>query len=517
MSANLLPQPRSVRVGTGVLSLGEDLAISGETAWAPIVRRLVTPATGWELPSRPDGRLRLSRNGELQPEAYHVEVKAETVELEASDAAGLTWAVQTLRQLMGVDAYRPAPIRDRFVLEQMVIDDAPRFGWRGVMLDVARHFRPLSELLRFVDLLSLHKYNVFHLHLTDDQGWRLASDRHPRLQDVASWRSETLTRNVQPGDGTPHGGYYTADQLRSLVRYAADRGITIVPEIDLPGHVRAVLAAYPELGNYPDTRHEVATSFGIFPEVLSLNETSLQFVFDVFTELLDIFPGRHVHVGGDECPSEEWLASPAAAGLAEERGLAGPGDLQRWFTEQLHRWLTARERQLVGWDEITDGGPVTGAVVMAWRDRSYGIAAAAAGLDVVMAPQTHCYLDHYPSEQSEEAYSIGGLLTTEKVYGFEPLDGVPAADHPRIVGTQVQLWSEYIPTARRLDYLMFPRACAHSELAWSQRSGRSWAEFQPRLAAHLERLSAIGVEYRPESGPLPWQRGGSGAFRRDPR
>ena len=495
---NLLPQPRSVRVGSGVLSLGEDLAISGETAWAPIVRRLVAPATGWELPSRPDGRLRLSHNAELRPEAYHLEVGADAVEIEAADSAGLTWGVQTLRQLMGVDGYRPAPIRDRFVLGQVVIDDAPRFSWRGVMLDVARHFRPLSELLRFVDLLSLHKYNVFHLHLTDDQGWRLASDRHPRLQEVASWRYETLTRNSQPGDGTPHGGFYTADQLRSLVRYAADRGITIVPEIDLPGHVRAVLAAYPELGNHPDTQHEVATSFGIFPEVLSLNETSLQFVFDVFTELLEIFPGRHVHVGGDECPTEEWLASPAAAGLAEERGLAGPGELQRWFTEQLHRWLTARERQLVGWDEITDGiverGPVTGAVVMAWRDRSYGIAAAAAGLDVVMAPESHCYLDHYPSEQPEEAYAIGGLLTTEDVYGFEPLDGVPAADRAHIVGTQVQLWSEYIPTIRRLDYLMFPRACAHSEVAWSQPSGRSWAEFQPRLAAHLERLAAIGVE-----------------------
>ena len=290
MPANLLPQPRSVRVGTGVLSLGDDLAISGETAWAPVVRRLVAPATGWELPSRPDGRLRLSHNADLKPEAYHLEVNADAVEIEAADSAGLTWGVQTLRQLMGVDAYRPAPIRDRFVLDQVVIDDAPRFGWRGVMLDVARHFRPLSELLRFVDLLSLHKYNVFHLHLTDDQGWRLASDRYPRLQEVASWRSETLTRNTQPGDGTPHGGFYTADQLRSLVRYAADRGITIVPEIDLPGHVRAVLAAYPELGNQPDTQHEVATSFGIFPEVLSLNETSLQFVFDVFTELLEIFP-----------------------------------------------------------------------------------------------------------------------------------------------------------------------------------------------------------------------------------
>ena len=508
---HLLPKPRSVEVGPGTFAFEPDLAISGDLTWAPRLRRLLG---GFELPTSPDGRLRLRRTPELPDEGYRLAIDGDAITLEAATNVGIVWAAQTLRQLIGADAFRPAALHDQFVLPQVVIEDAPRFGWRGVMLDVARHFRPLPDLFRFVDLLSLHKYNVFHLHLTDDQGWRLASDRYPKLQEIASWRTETWTRNVEPGDGTPHGGYYTADQLRALVRYAADRGVTIVPELEFPGHVRALLAAYPELGNRPDTRHPVAPSFGIFPEVLSLRAASLAFVFDLYTELLEIFPSRYVHIGGDECPTEEWVASSEAADLARDRGLDGPDQLQRWFTEQLRGWLADRDRQLVGWDEINDHGPVPGAVVAAWRDRSYGIRAAAAGNDVVMAPLSHTYLDYYPGDGPEETYSIGGLVTTEKAYGFDPLEGVPPEAANRILGTQCQLWTEYIPATRRLDYMMFPRACAHSEVAWSEPAGRSWTEFRPRLAAHLERLGAMGVEYRPEEGPLPWQQGGTGPHRR---
>jgi hexosaminidase len=458
--------------------------------------------------------LRLHRNPDLPPEGYRLRIDDETLTVEASTETGVVWATQTLRQLLGVQAFHVAPLRDEFELPRVLIEDSPRFGWRGVMLDVARHFRPLADVFRFVDLLSLHKHNVFHLHLTDDQGWRFASDRYPALKEVASWRAETWVRKRGPGDGTPHGGYYTADQLRALVRYAGDRGVTIVPELEFPGHVRALLAAYPELGNSPQQRHDVASSFGIFPEVLSLRPASLAVVFDLYEELLDIFPSRYIHIGGDECEPDEWLASPEAADLAAQRGLAGPGHSQRWFTEQLRRWLADRDRRMVGWDEIGDHGPVPGAVVAAWRDRSYGIAAAAAGNDVVMAPLSHTYLDYYPSEGADEPYAIGGLVTTETVYGFDPLEAVPAADTQRILGTQCQLWTEYLSSTRRLDYAMFPRACAHAEVAWSEPAGRDWAEFSPRLRTHLERLSAMGVEYRPEEGPRPWQRGGTGASRR---
>jgi hexosaminidase len=320
----LLPQPRSVEAGTGMLVVDRRLAVSGESDWAPYVRRLLTPGTGFELPTSPDGRLRLHRDPDLAPEAYRLRIDDQALTVEASTETGVVWATQTLRQLFGVDAFRAAPLRNEFELPEVSIEDSPRFAWRGVMLDVARHFRPLADVFRFVDLLSLHKHNVFHLHLTDDQGWRFASDRYPALQEVASWRAETWVRNREPGDGTPHGGYYTADQLRTLVRYAGDRGVTIVPELEFPGHVRALLAAYPELGNFPQQRHDVAPMFGIFPEVLSLRPASLAVVFDLYEELLDIFPSRYIHIGGDECEPAEWLASPEAADLAAQRGSPAP-------------------------------------------------------------------------------------------------------------------------------------------------------------------------------------------------
>jgi hexosaminidase len=382
------------------------------------------------------------------------------------------------------------------------------------MLDVGRHFQPLADLFRLVDLLALHKYNVLHLHLTEDQGWRFESLRHPRLQEVGSWRRETRKHHDEHGDGTPHGGYYRQDQLRALVAYAAQRGITVVPELEFPGHVRAVLAAYPELGLHPDAGVATATGFGVFTEVLSLSDAAMDFVLDVYAELLDVFPSRFIHVGGDECPPDEWLQSPAAQQLAEQRGLADASQLQRWFTEQLRDWLAAHGRQLVGWDEICDQGALPGAVAMAWRGADIGSRAAAAGLDVVMSPMQHTYFDFYPGPGEEEQYAIGWLTTAETAYGFDPLAGIDGEHHARVLGTQCQVWTEYMPTMRRVEYMLFPRACAHSEVAWSEQAGRSWEEFEPRLAAHLERLDALGVNFRPLAGPHPWQQGGTGALRR---
>ncbi len=508
---DLLPRPRSVEPQAGTFTLGRDLALAGPPTWTAAVRRLLGPGTGAVLADDPAGALVLLEDTGLAPEAYRLQVAPERITITAATVQGVNWATQTLRQLLGPAALLPAPVHDQLTAPCVVVTDEPRFGWRGVMLDVARHFAPPADLFRFVDLLALHKYNVFHLHLTDDQGWRFASARHPRLQEVAGWRTETR------GDGTPHGGFYTPDQLRALVRYADDRGITVLPEVEFPGHVRGVLAAYPELGNDPTAEHSTATTFGVFEQVLSLDDAALRFVLEVYEELLEVFPSPFVHVGGDEVPRTEWRQSPRARALAAERGLAGPELLQRWFTEQLRDWLADRGRRLVGWDEINDEGPLPGAVAMAWRDVTYGIAAARAGMDVVMTPTSHTYLDYYPSNSADEAYAIGGLLTTEQVYGFEPLAGMPPEVRHRVLGTQCQLWREYLPTTPRTDYMMFPRACAHSEVAWSDPAGRSWAEFRPRLEAHLARLDALGVGFRPEAGPRPWQRGGTGAVARPVR
>jgi hexosaminidase len=511
----VIPRPVSTEPRAGSFALLADLAIAAvEPGWAGLVRRLLTPGTGLELPSSAGGRLRLVKDDGLTDEAYVLDVSPERIELTASTARGLNWATQTLRQLLPPSALRPAPTGEPLAVDGVRIVDQPRFGWRGVHLDVGRHFMPLADLFRFVDLAALHKYNVFHLHLTEDQGWRFASTRYPRLQERASWRSQTQRHLQDFADGTPHGGYYTADQLRSLVRYAKDRGVTVMPELEFPGHVLALLAAYPELGNHAETGYEPATTFGVFPEVLNLSDEAMRVVFDLYAELLDVFDSPYVHVGGDECPREEWLASRAARALAARRGLPGPEHLQRWFTEQLRDWLAARGRRLVGWDEINDEGPLAGAVAMAWRDASYGAQAAEAGLDVVMSPLSHTYFDFYSSSDPREPYAIGGLTTLEKAYAFEPLADLPAAVHDRVLGTQCQMWREYLPDTRRVDYMLYPRACAHAEVAWSPPEGRSYREFLDRLRTHLRRLTAIGVEYRPLEGPLPWQTGGTGPLRR---
>lgn len=510
----LIPQPAAVEWHGGTAVLPADLAVSAPAPWAAIARRLLSPGTGLDLPSAADGALRIDRDPTLPDEGYRLRVRPDGIAIWAADDRGVNWAVQTLRQLLPPAVLRPAPSGERLELPLVTIEDQPRFGWRGMMLDVGRHFQPLHDLYSLIDLLALHKYNVFQLHLTDDQGWRFESTKYPSLTEVGSWRSETQKYYDPAGDGTPHGGYYTSDQLRSLVSYAGQRGITVVPEIDLPGHALALLSAHPEYGIHPDRTHRPAARFGISDDVLQLSDATLAFVFDLYEELLDVFPSRYVHVGGDETPRTEWLASATAHALAAGRGLPDVTHLQRWFTEQLRDFLADRGRQLVGWDEICDEGPLPGAVAMAWRGPEYGVAAAAAGLDVVMAPQTATYFDYYPSDQVEERYAIGGLTTTEQAYGFEPLEGIPASAHPCVLGTQCQIWSEYVPDMRRVEYLLFPRACAHSEVAWSSPVGRSMTEFRTRLAAHLARLDALGVNYRPEAGPHPWQQGGTGTWRR---
>jgi hexosaminidase len=515
-SLALVPRPTSVRQGDGAYVLPPDLAVDASPGWAAVARRLLAPGTGLDLPLAADGALRLVEDPALAEEAYSLEVTPDGITITAATGRGLNWAVQTLRQLLPPDVLRAAPSGVGLTVPLVSVVDEPRFGWRGVMLDVARHFLPLPDLFRFVDLLALHKYNVLHLHLTEDQGWRFPSTKHPRLQTVGSWRTETRKQYDAEGDGTPHGGFYTADQLRAVVTYAEQRGITIVPEIDLPGHALAMLAAYPALGNHPDHPYAAATTFGVFDEVLNLSDTTMQVVLDVYTELLEVFPSRYVHVGGDECPRTEWLESPAAQALAAERGLADVTHLQRWFTEQLRDWLADRGRQLVGWDEICDEGPLEGAVAMAWRSAERGVAAAEAGLDVVMSPFSHTYLDFYPGDGDEEQYAIGGLTTTETVYGFDPLADMTPESGARVLGTQCQLWTEYVPSMRRAEYMLFPRACAHSEVAWSDPAERSWSEFQPRLEGHLARLDALGVNFRPEAGPHPWQQGGTGRLRRPP-
>ncbi len=499
---------------------------------APLLRGTIGVATGLPLADGGVGAervvLRVSAEigGRHGPEAYRLSTDRSredaTVLIEGGTPAGVFRGIQTLRQLLGPDAFRRAPVepgrrRRRWALPQVTVEDHPRFAWRGLMLDVARHFMPKDGVLRYLDLIAAHKLNVFHFHLTDDQGWRIEIKRYPRLTEVGAWRGRTKWghRASPLWDEKPHGGYYTQDDIREIVAYAAERHIRVVPEIDLPGHSQAAIAAYPELGNTDviDTASlSVWDTWGVNPNVLAPTDTTLRFYEGVLEEVLDLFPedvSPFIHIGGDECPKEQWQKSDVAQERIRELGLAGENELQSWVIRHFDTWLSARGRRLIGWDEILEGGLAPGAAVSSWRGYGAGIAAAEAGHDVVMCPEQYVYLDHRQAAGADEPVPIGFVRTLEDVYRFEPvppqLDPEAAA---HILGTQANVWTEVMENQSRVDYQVFPRLAAFAEVAWSALpapADRDFADFERRMAVHYKRLDALGVDYRPPTGPLPWQ------------
>lgn len=478
-------------------------------------------ATGWELPllgahegTAPPGDpvLRLREEAQQQDdlglEGYRLTVDEHGVEIVAAAPAGAFYGVQTLRLLLPPAAVRQAPVVGdvEWPLAGVRITDRPRFGWRGVHIDLARHLMPLPWLLRLVELAALHKLNHLHLHLTDDQGWRFPVERYPRLTEVGAWRRETMAGHADEGryDGTPYGGHYSKDDLRELVAYAAERFITVLPEIDMPGHMVAAISAYPELGT-TGRQVEVGRTWGIEEEVLNVEESTVRFCTDVLDEALDIFPGKYVHVGGDECPKAAWRSSPRVQVLKHERGLADEKEMQSWFLRKVAEHLRERGRTLVGWDEILDGGLPPDGVVMSWRGEQGGVAAALAGHDVIMTPESHTYLDWYQSEDPAEPLAIRRSVDLAKVYGYEPLPAaLPPERHHHVLGSQAQLWTEYVRTPEHAEYMYFPRLCAFAEAVWSSGS-RDFADFEDRLRDHLSHLDALAVNYRPLTGPTPGQ------------
>ncbi|MGP3919104.1 beta-N-acetylhexosaminidase [Nonomuraea sp. 10N515B] len=501
----IVPKPvqHESRPGSFVLdsraTLNADPALAEVAAW---LRGELGPVTGGELLPG-SGTITLTL-GDLPPEAYRLTV-GPRVEIVAGGPAGAFYGAQTFRQLLPPAAFRKAATGP-FTVPGTYVEDAPRFPWRGCLLDVARHFMTKHDVLRFIDLLALHKLNVLHLHLTDDQGWRIEIKRYPRLTEVGAWRRESQTGWNGAMDGRPHGGYYTQDDIREIVAYAARRHVTVVPEIDLPGHTQAAIAAYPELGNL-GTPLEVRTTWGVGVNVLNVDDATIAFFQNVLDEVLELFPSPYVMLGGDECRKDQWRDSPAAQRRMAELGLRDEEELQSWFVHRFDDYLTARGRRLVGWDEILEGGLAPGAVVASWRGELGAVAAARSGHDVINCSNTSLYLDYRQGPGEEEPIPFGTVLTLEDVYAFEPvpeeLRGDPAAE--RVLGAQCGIWTELIDSSRHVDYMAFPRLAAFAETVWSP-AERDLAGFRERLAAHLPRLEAAGVEYRRAEGPLPWQR-----------
>ncbi|MEU8802722.1 beta-N-acetylhexosaminidase [Spirillospora sp. NPDC048819] len=506
---NLVPLPGRVDARPGSFLLGPDTAVRalpGTRPAADLLCELLAPAIGRPLPSAADGNVMLSLDDDLSAlggEGYDLDVRTDTVVLRAHRPAGLQRGVQTLRQLLPPRALARTPgDSDAWELPCAQITDSPRFAWRGAMLDVARHYQPIAFLKRFVDLLAFHKLNVFHLHLTDDQGWRMPVAAYPKLTEIGGRRRETT------GDGIPHGGFYTRAELAGLVAYAQARGVDVVPEIEMPGHVRAALAAYPELGNDPDRRLETWTRWGVCDTILGVHDEVLDFCRAVLDEVMDVFPSRHLHIGGEECPTTEWEASPRASRRAASLGLPGPKALHGWFMGTMADHIVARGRTPLGWTE--NGQDLPPAFTAAtWRDDEHGLAAARRGQQIVMAPHISTYLDYPQSDSPHEPAGQPGLVVDLKtVYHTEP-----APDHwepeaaARVLGAQAQLWTEYAPTAEHIEYMAYPRLAAMAEATWT--TGRTWPGFQARMRVHQARLDALGVTRRPPRKEVPAQETGS--------
>jgi hexosaminidase len=520
----VIPQPTRLAQGSGEFVIDERTVIWTDDASAKLGQQLaayLAPATGFTLAVRTGGdaparSIELRRDASLAPtlggEGYRLEAQPGRVIAQAAEPAGLFYAIQTIRQLLPPEISRssthpPAAgsrAAVRWTIPAVEIEDMPRFQWRGAHLDVGRHFMPKEFVKKYIDLLALHKMNSFHWHLTEDQGWRIEIKKYPRLTEVGAWRKETVvgrlsrdsTKNTY--DGKRHGGFYTQDDVREVVAYAAERFVNVVPEIEMPGHAQAAIAAYPWLGNNPNRQLEVWNRWGVSENILNAEPRTIAFMQDVLAEVLELFPSRFIHVGGDEAVKTQWRSSPRAQARIRELGLKNEAELQSWFIHQMDTYLTSRGRRLVGWDEILEGGLAPGATVMSWRGEKGGVAAARAGHDVVMAPTTYTYLDYYQSaNRDSEPLAIGGLLPLDSVYGYEP---IPADLEPQyakhVLGAQGQLWTEYMPTSQQVEYMAFPRMTALAEVVWTPRERKDLADFRRRLDVHLRRLDALQVNYR---------------------
>jgi hexosaminidase len=513
----IIPRPESLTVGRGQFTLNAKTVIYSDVATAGLARRFAAalmPATGLSIPVRVGVAAtgagivlrrdrRLTRLGD---EGYELTVTPRRITIRAREPAGVFYGVQSVRQLLPPETFRAAKVDSvAWVIPAVRIVDRPRFAWRGAHLDVGRHFMPKEFVKKYIDLLALQKMNTFHWHLTEDQGWRLEILKYPRLTQVGAWRTQTIIGHQQGGDSTTwqfdgvrHGGYYTQADVREIVAYARDRFVTVVPEIEMPGHALAAIAAYPQLG-VTGQPADVGTRWGVYANILNADSSTMAFMEDVLTEVMALFPSRFIHNGGDEADKTLWKASPRIQERIRELGVKDEHELQSWIIRQIDAFLTAHNRRLVGWDEILEGGLAPGAAVMSWRGTNGGIEAARAGHDVVMAPTSNTYFDYYQSQNTAgEPLAIGGFLPLEAVYAFEP---VPADLEPQyrahILGAQGQLWTEYMPGPKQVEYMAFPRLTALAEVLWTSPERKDYRDFLARLGAHLQRLTVLDVAFRP--------------------
>lgn len=435
-------------------------------------------------------RLHINRALSNSSEAYSLKIRERELIIEGSELRGLGWGVQTLRQLW-------QPSSDGYWLPVLDMQDEPRFAYRGMALDVSRHFFPVSFIRQYIDLLASYKFNTFHWHLTDDQGWRIEIKSLPRLQTVAAWRSGTLIGHKKElphrFDGKRYGGYYTQDEVNDIVAYAQQRGITVIPEIEMPGHALAALAAYPQLG-CTGGPYETARFWGIFDDVFCAgNDSVFTFLQQVLDEVMTLFPSPYIHIGGDECVKDKWKACPRCQQRMQKEGLKDEEELQSYFIKRIERFVRSRGRHIMGWDEILEGGLPPDALVMSWRGEAGGIAAAAQGHPVIMTPETHLYFDYYQSLDMAEPLASGGFNPLYKVYSYDPLTRMDSASSRWVSGVEGQAWSEYYYTEQQAWYMLVPRILALAEVGWTNPVRKNYPAFLQRVSTQLNQLAAKGI------------------------
>ncbi|MGQ8337124.1 family 20 glycosylhydrolase [Sunxiuqinia sp. A32] len=503
-TVSIVPKPQSLVVKSGKFKLNNQVSIIATrpevASEANYLAKSIKQQTGLEIPvskqMQSGNTILLKLNTGIQLlEGYQIHSSNDKFELEAATRDGLFYAIQSFLQLI------PVNIQDDIPIPIVEIKDEPRFPWRGLHLDVCRHFYPVDYVKKVIDMAAMHKINVFHWHLTDDQGWRIEIKKYPRLTEIGAWRNETKVGHMadfpDQFDGVKHGGFYTQEQIKEVVAYAQSRHITIVPEIEMPGHAQAAIAAYPELGCF-NQNLDVMKVWGVSNNVFCAGkESTFGFMEDVLSEVIELFPGKYIHIGGDECPKKSWESCQVCQKRIADEGLKNEHELQSYFIQRIEHFLSSKDKKLIGWDEILEGGLAEGAAVMSWRGEKGGIEAANMRHEVVMTPTGWCYFDFYQSSETTEPLAIAGLTDLEKVYGYNPIpkDLVPEKQK-YILGTQANLWTEYIATEDKVEYMLFPRLCALSEVQWTNPEVKNYKDFLSRMDAHYLRLSKNNFNYR---------------------
>ena len=511
---HVIPQPESITVSKGSFSVAGAKICAGKDLdeeslqWVNTFAQRLTLVTGKtsEVVSEPSGRcIEFVADAEMPAEAYTLDVTPSSVKIKASSAAGFRFATQTVGQMLPAEYFGKAAAPDaKWKLPAVSVQDKPRFPYRGMHFDVSRHMFSLDEVKRYLDIMAVYKLNRLHWHLTDDQGWRVEIKKYPKLTEIGAWRDSTvMDKERTKYDKTRYGGFYTQDEIREVVAYAKDLGITVIPEIDLPGHMVAALASYPELG-CTGGPYSVWPNWGIADEVLCPGkEATFEFIEGVLDEIMEMFPSEYIHIGGDECPKVAWESCPDCQKRIKALGLKSDGKhtaeqyLQNYVTARVQKYLNDHGRKIIGWDEILDGNLAEGATVMSWRGTKGGIKAASLGFDVIMTPNSYAYFDHRQSEHKdlEPVYLGRHYLPIDTVYVCDPCKGIPEDEQKHILGAQANLWTEYVTTPEHLEYMLLPRLAALSEVQWCTLANKDYERFKASIQHAFEIYDVMGYTY----------------------